>query len=298
MGFNEENPNSHNSLDTLDNARLSRTERLMDFLFTDVDPDSSSLPLAAYCYMTGFIDSVTFTAVSVWCGFQTVHINFLPHCLSRVVNLALAVARLFAMSDVPGRHFRLIDQQSLASILTFLGGAFLGRIGDHMGNRTRAWLFLGTFIQALFTMVASILLFKAGQSSFNTHGPTWTEPLGFAALGFASASMGLQGIMGKRVNTQFATTIVLTTVWCELMAEPKLFRASLVRSRDLKVIAVASLFVGGFAGRALVDKFGDSVTFAIGAGIRVIIALMWLWVPKKRQSENEDGVKEITPPEE
>jgi hypothetical protein len=34
----------------------------------------------------------------------------------------------------------------------------------------------------------------------------WTSTAGFVAVGFMSASLGLQGIMGKRVNTQFATT--------------------------------------------------------------------------------------------
>ena len=75
-----------------------------------------------------------------------------------------------------------------------------------MGPRTRVWLFLGTVLQALFTMAAALLLWKGGQSSFSTNGPTWTNPEGFAAIAFISASMGLQGIMGKRVNTEFATT--------------------------------------------------------------------------------------------
>ncbi|KAF8526560.1 hypothetical protein BU17DRAFT_74110 [Hysterangium stoloniferum] len=273
MRFDEENAKPRDSIDTLDNERLNRSVRLREFLWTDVDPESSSLPLAAYCFMTGFIDAITFTAVSIWCGFQTVRTIFLVHCLFRGNTI----------EDAPGPHFRLTDQQSLTSILTFLGGAFLGRIGDRVGSKTRVWLFLGTCLQALMTVAASVLLFKAHQSAFSTNGGTWTGPLGFAALGCASASMGLQGVMGKRVNTQFATTIVLTTVWCELMAEPKLFRASLVRSRDLKVIAVASLFLGGFIGRVLLQKVGDGTTFAIGAGIRVIVALLWFWVPGKPQ---------------
>jgi len=122
------------------------------------------------------------------------------------IQLALALARTFSISSAPGPSFRLIDKQSLTSVLSFLFGAFLGRIGDKMGNKTRLWLFVGTFIQALFTMAAAILLWKGNQSSFGAHGPTWTNAEGFAALALASASMGLQGIMGKRVNTQFATT--------------------------------------------------------------------------------------------
>ena len=108
--------------------------------------------------------------------------------------------------------FHLADKQALTSITTFLFGAFLGRIGDRMGSKTRAWLFLGTFLQALFTMAAALCAWKSGQPSVTDSRaePVWTNALTFAAIGFMSASMGLQGIMGKRVNTQFATTSAST----------------------------------------------------------------------------------------
>jgi hypothetical protein len=47
--------------------------------------------------------------------------------------------------------------------------------------------------------------------------------MAMAALGFASATLGLQGIVGKRLNTPFGTAVVLTTIWVELINEPKLF---------------------------------------------------------------------------
>ncbi|KAI0077581.1 hypothetical protein K474DRAFT_1661506, partial [Panus rudis PR-1116 ss-1] len=176
-------------------------------ILSDVDPQRATFPLAAYCFMTGFIDAVSFTAIFVWCGFQT----------GNSVQLALALARLF--SGPPGQRdtsFHLADQQALTSVITFNAGAAIGRIGDRIGPKTRAWLFLGTFIQALFTMAAAISLWKSGQPSIadDRGDPAWSNALTFVAVGFLSASVGLQGIMGKRVNTQFATTVVLTTVWC------------------------------------------------------------------------------------
>jgi hypothetical protein len=76
-----------------------------------------------------------------------------------------------------------------------------------MGARTRGWLFLGTMFQAVCTLLAGILLWKSAREdeSFPTL-PIWSSPEGYGAMAFSSASMGLQGIMGKRVNTQFATT--------------------------------------------------------------------------------------------
>jgi len=248
---------------------------IREYLMADVDPTLSTVPLSAYCFMTGFIDAISFSAVFVWCGFQT----------GNSVQLALALARLFTPGNTD-LSFHIADQQALTSLLTFIGGAFIGRIGDKMGAKTRAWLVLGTFIQALLTMAAALAVWKGGQGSIaSVRGdPAWTNARSFAALGFASASIGLQGIMGKRVNTQFATTVVLTTVWCELMADPKLFTRGFVLSRDHKLIAVLTLFVGGFVGRALIDQIGSAGTFGIGAGIRVLIALSWLWVPAKGAS--------------
>lgn len=63
-------------------------------------------------------------------------------------------------------------------------------------------------LQAVLTMVAAIAIWKSGQGSEggNMGRPAWTGTLSFVCLALISASMGLQGIMGKRINTQFATT--------------------------------------------------------------------------------------------
>jgi len=249
-------------------------QSIWSYLTTDVDPSSSTAPLAAFCFMTGFIDSVSFTAIFVWCGFQT----------GNFIQLSLALARLF--SGPPGHRdttFHRADQQALTSLISFNMGAFVGRIGNKIGPMTRLWLTLGTLVQAIFTMVASIAIWKSGQGSVadNRGDPAWTNLLSFVCVAFMSASLGLQGIMGKRLNTQFTTTIVLTTVWCELMADPKLFYPHPVVSRDHKLIAATTLFAGGFIGRALVDQIGAAGTLGIGTAIRVVIALGWIFVPAK-----------------
>ena len=70
-----------------------------------------------------------------------------------LVQLGLAVARLFATSD---RTFHKPDQQALTSLLSFLLGTSLGRIGDRVGPKKRWWVMTGTFISALFTMAAAL----------------------------------------------------------------------------------------------------------------------------------------------
>ncbi|EIW77452.1 hypothetical protein CONPUDRAFT_139327 [Coniophora puteana RWD-64-598 SS2] len=252
----------------------SSLERWKTHLYQDVDGEQSTFPLVAWCFMTGFINSITTSAVFVWAAFQT----------GNTIQLSLALARLF-----DGTHnytFQLSDRFALCSILSFLGGAFIGRVGDKMGAKTRAWLALGSFIQTLFTMVAAIAIWKSGEPSVAVERGeiAWGSALSFVCVGFMSASMGLQGIMGKRINTQFTTTVVLTTTWCELVAEPTLFHVRrLVRTRDHKAIAIFACFLGGFAGRAILQAIGSAKTLGIGTVLRLLITVSWVFMPAKKK---------------
>ncbi|KAK7457854.1 hypothetical protein VKT23_010199 [Stygiomarasmius scandens] len=247
------------------------------YLMTEVDPEWCTAPLAAYCFMTGFIDCISFSAIFVWCGFQT----------GNFAQLALAIARLFETNNSNGAirdtTFHVADRQAITSLFTFNAGAFLGRIGDRLGCHTRLWLVLGTFIQTLFTMAAAICIWQSGSLSIadDRGDPSWTNALSYIALAFMSAGLGLQGIMGKRLNTQFTTTIVLTTVWVELITDPKLFMHKRVKTRDHKLIAAGSLFLGAFVSRAILAQAGARGALGVATGIRLLVSLSWLFVPAK-----------------
>ncbi|KAG1733382.1 uncharacterized protein EDB91DRAFT_643745 [Suillus paluster] len=247
--------------------------RLKKYLLVEVDAEQSTLPMAVYCFMTGVINALIFSAIFIWCGSQT----------GNTVQLALAVARLLNWDH--DSTFRLVDQQALCSLISFAFAIFLGGvIGDKIGCKTRAWLFLGTFIQALFTIASAVLMWEGRESSVADarYDPAWTDTLSFAFTGFLSASMGLQGVMAKRVNSHFSTTVALTTTWCELMADPKLLDVRrLVPSRDHKILTVICFMLGGFFGRASLDKIGSANTLGIAAGIRVVVSVWWLFVPEK-----------------
>jgi MFS family permease len=121
----------------------------------------------------------------------------------------MAIARLF-QGPIAERDysFRVSDRMALTSLLAFLVGSFFARLGDRLGNKSRRWLMLGTFMQALLTMAAAICVWKNGQPSLaDARGsPSWTTALGYVATGFLSCSLGVQSIVAKRLNTQFATS--------------------------------------------------------------------------------------------
>ncbi|KAJ7056219.1 hypothetical protein C8F01DRAFT_1157135 [Mycena amicta] len=254
---------------------------LWQHLKTDVDPAECTGPLAAFCFMTGFIDAISFSAIFVWCGFQT----------GNFAQLALALARLWESSPSGQGHdtsFHIADRQALTSLLTFNLGAFLGRYGDRVGPHKRIWLVGATFVQVLFTAAAAILIWRSNQGSIAAvrGDPSWSNALTYVGVAFMSASLGLQGILGKRLNTQFTTTIVLTTVWVELVTDPRLFNLrQKVITRDHKLIAAIALFAGAFVARAILASAGAAAALGVGAGVRLLIALSWIVVPGKKPKQ-------------
>ncbi|KAG0698892.1 hypothetical protein DFH29DRAFT_1070940 [Suillus ampliporus] len=246
---------------------------LKKYLLTEVDEERSMVPMAGYCFMTGVINALIFSAIFIWCGSQT----------GNTVQLALSLAHLLNWQR--DYTFRLVDQQAFCSLIAFVFALFLGaRVGDRIGCKTRAWLFLGTFIQTLLTIASAVLMWEGREKSVADarDDPAWSDELSFLFTGFLSASMGLQGVMAKRFNTHFSTTVALTTTWCELIADPKLldFRR-LVPSRDHKILTVICFMLGGFVARASLDKIGSANTLGIGAGIRLAISVWWLFAPEK-----------------
>lgn len=126
------------------------------------------------------------------------------------LKLALALARLFeGPPSLRNLSFRKTDQLALCSLISFNLGILLGRLGDRVGATRRIWMIMATFLQALFTMVAAIAVWKSGQPTIlSTKGDpmNWVNVLTFVGLAFMSVSLGLQGVQGKRLDTHFGTT--------------------------------------------------------------------------------------------
>ncbi|KAJ7574392.1 hypothetical protein C8J56DRAFT_979511, partial [Mycena floridula] len=155
----------------------SNKRPLWTHLTSDVDAKKCTVPLAAFCFMTGFLDCISFSATFVWCGFQT----------GNFVQLAPAIARLFEGPRALQDHtFHLADQQALLALVSFNIGILLGRWGGNNSSHTRLWLFLATCIQSLFTVISAVAIWQGGDYSVAERNgdATWTSPLSFVCLGF------------------------------------------------------------------------------------------------------------------
>lgn len=67
------------------------------------------------------------------------------------------------------------------------------------------------------------------------------------------------------------------------MTDPKLFDfRRMVKTRDHKLIAAASLLLGAFVGRAILAAIGSSGALGVACGFRILITMSWLVVPAKK----------------
>ncbi|KAK8843939.1 hypothetical protein IAR55_006731 [Kwoniella newhampshirensis] len=265
-------PSSSGSLSPDESRPFHR--RFLTHFDTEIDAPGSTNLISIYaCFLTGFTSAPSFSACFVWCGFQT----------GNVAQLGLAIARTFAPVGERTYGMQKPDQQALASLLSFWLGTSLGRLGDRLTAKKRTWLVLASFVQVLLAMAAALTAHFSGESGLATSRgvPSWQSPLGIAALSFLSATMGIQGIVGKRVGSPMNTTVVLTTTWVEIFNDPLLFAFRYTPSRDIRIAGGLAVLLGAFVSRAILDKIGSAQCLGVLCGFRMVQAIWWFFIPDK-----------------
>ncbi|KAF8596668.1 hypothetical protein BDV93DRAFT_570833 [Ceratobasidium sp. AG-I] len=168
--------------------------------------------------------------------------------------------------------------------------------------RSRLWLLVGTLLQALLLIGAGLATLHDTAPSSSTPSasspaatlpptssspltPNWSSAAGFTALGLASLSMGVQGVMAHRMGTGFGASVVLSSLWVELVGSPGGIRWK--EYRGVRAAAVGLFIVGGLVGAVLRDAsvLGTANALFVGAGIRAGIALLWVVLPNGKRRE-------------
>ncbi|KAG9079546.1 hypothetical protein FRC06_007674 [Ceratobasidium sp. 370] len=336
------------------------------YLREELPSGVDSVPLAMYAFMSGYLNAISFTTTTVWCGFMT----------GNSVILGLALARL-SLGQRREDVFAVVDAQACTALVCFVIGIALARVGDfsfwsgrpmhkprdeekaevpaitcsppidnqvpgpslrvseewndsgaptRVGTpvpklvipagpsqptpspsptfrggksapespvvpsappaygRARLWLVCGTLFQSLLLVLSAVAALHdhTTPSTLSTSRLTassgWSSPAGFAALALLSASMGFQGVMAHRMGSGFGATVVLSSLWVELVGSPGGLRWKTYRG--VRVGTILLFIVGGFVGAVLRDDkvLGISSALFIGAGFRVVIALSWVFV--------------------
>ncbi|EUC61617.1 transmembrane protein, putative [Rhizoctonia solani AG-3 Rhs1AP] len=92
---------------------------VMAYLRQELPLGANTIPLAAFSFMSGYLNAVAFTTCAIWCGFMT----------GNSVMLGLALARV-SLGHRREAAFAINDAQATTALITFVFGIALARVGD------------------------------------------------------------------------------------------------------------------------------------------------------------------------
>ncbi|KAL2117685.1 hypothetical protein VTJ04DRAFT_7345 [Mycothermus thermophilus] len=257
---------------------------------TDISREWADLLLILCYFITGMLDSAS---TSVWGSFVSMQTG-------NTVYIGLGLS-------VPGGSTRWI--KSLTSLLSFCLGAFVfSRFHRHFSPARRWVLVTSCLAQFLLTAAAAAMVTRASSSSSASNHTSnlfaavddrlaWDILLPIALIAFQSAG---QAVASRALKYPALTSVVLTSVYCDLFSDPALFAGLLPTfskeegavwgigknpDRNRRAAAPLALLLGAFAGGWLVrEPLGVAAPLWAAAGIKVVVMVAWMVWP---------GVKEV-----
>lgn len=169
-------------------------------------------------------------------------------------------------------------KKSGLSILAFCLGSFcFGRLHRSISPspRSRWVLCLAFILQALFsTAAASIVTW--GPRAKEQNDASWYVVVPIALIAFQS---GGQAMISRAVKHNALTSVVLTSIYCDLFSDTELFKPS-NPDRNTRVAAPVSLMIGVIAGGLITkSSWGTAGVLWIVAGIKLLLIVVWLIWP-------------------
>ncbi|KAK1995440.1 hypothetical protein LX36DRAFT_162600 [Colletotrichum falcatum] len=261
-----------------------------DWLRDDVNIRYTDIPVLACCLVSGLCDSVAVNAAGVFVSMQT----------GNTIFMALGASRLPVGEP-------LLWLKSLGSIAAFWLGCFVFSKSRHIHPTRRSTLALSfllqaslVFLAAAFSQTRLVADFGATsvQGSESSHEfKTSENPLVLVPLALLAFQFGGQIVTSRLLGYNEVPTNVLTSVYCDLLSDPKLF-APLRENpkRNRRLLAVILLVLGGiFGGWLQRSQAGMPGALWISGAVKFIIAVAWMaWASSEPvESKLEKGVAKL-----
>ena len=245
----------------------SPLSQLRRHLRTEVDPHRADL-LLIFCYViTGLLDS---SAVFIWGSFVSMQTG-------NTVYFGLGLAGV----DESQRWLK-----SLISIGSFCIGSFFFAVLHRLFHtpRQRSALTLSFSLQMICVAVAASIV--TVQHTGKTDPLTWKIGVPLALVAFQSSG---QAVSSRVLKCSSLTSVVLTSIYCDLFSSPALTSCSVLKAPDewRRLGAVVGMLIGIVAGglwaRSEVGLPGALWTAVVLKGM---IAATWmLWMTKDVDDE-------------
>jgi hypothetical protein len=142
----------------------------------------------------------------------------------------------------------------------------------------RRWVFITTFLfQAICIIIATIFV---SLDIIDKTSLRWPNVLSVALLSFQAAG---SAVASRQLQYNELPTVVLTSVYCDLMSDPLLFTAPITQDakRNRRAVAVVVCLCGAICGGLFANSsVGLAGALWVSAGLKIIVAITWsLWAP-------------------
>lgn len=241
----------------LGNTRSTRSRRTTRYLQNEIDIRHSYLVLLVCYVITGLLDS---SAVLVWGSF---------------VSMQTGNTVYFGLGLVGTSDDKWI--KSGVSIAGFCIGSFAFASFHRLLPTGRRWVLVTSFvIQLAFIVIAALIV--------TIFRPNRETPLGWPVilpLLLVSAQSSGQAVASRVLKCNGLTSVVLTSVYCDLFSNPDLLVAG--EPEELKrVAAVVCLIFGTVLGGLWAhSSFGIMGALWMAAVLKAFICFAWIGWKKK-----------------
>ncbi|KAL4897575.1 hypothetical protein BDV59DRAFT_46374 [Aspergillus ambiguus] len=242
---------------------------------TNINPAYTDILLIICGFVSGLVDGLSFNAWGSFSSMQTGNTLF----------IALGV------SGQPA-YPAYLWAKSLIALATFLlSNVIFIHVSRALGPRRRSTLILSFAVQTGCLLAAAILL-QTEVTSPKPEDPRapieWMQVLPIALLAFQA---GGQICTSRILAFDEIPTVVLTTLLCDLLVDPKLTARgwSANPKRNRRVGAFLALFLGAMTagGLSKVTEMAASLWFAMGLKLSITVA----WCVWRGESERKGDVE-------
>jgi hypothetical protein len=170
--------------------------------------------------------------------------------------------------------------KAVTSISAFCFGSFcFARFHRYFSPKKRWVLVASYFLQHLFIVLAAVIVTFGHDSTNELH---WQVLVPLAAVAFQSSG---QAVTSRALQFNGLTSVVLTSNYCDLFSDSKLFALSNVE-RNRRIAAPVMLLLGACLG----GLFAHSSLTLAGAlwtavGLKAVVVIAWIFWPNEAEEE-------------
>jgi hypothetical protein len=197
--------------------------------------------------------------------------------LGNTVYVGLGLASL-VYPPVSVRLFR-----SGISLLFFcIGSFFFARFHRYFSPKRRWVLVVSFFTQMLLIVAAAIIVTFAPPAA--SDAVDWTVLVPLALVAFQSCG---QAVTSRALKYNALTSVVLTSIYCDLFSDKDLFVADNVE-RNRRAAAPLLLLVGAISGGLISHSpLGVAGALWVAAATKLLMVVAWFFWPSEPSEDDE-----------